>query len=223
MGWYRLDGKRRPGALGSFWETVQGTIQDLGARIASGPDVPYDTVAIWASVGKPLTGIGGATYKLTSEHLIIEKGFLAGKGRRIHVRDIYEVSSAQNMSQKVRGLGSIVLRVVGENGVERIVLEDLPDFHQGATMIGNVVSQAQAAEETDDSDTHIHRVKAQTPPTEPPAPEQEPSELTESGAKDQQAGVTGLNVELLRLAQLHKDGILTDEEFAAAKAKLLGL
>lgn len=32
-----------------------------------------------------------------------------------------------------------------------------------------------------------------------------------------------LNTELLRLAQLHADGVLTDAEFAAAKAKLLGL
>ena len=32
-----------------------------------------------------------------------------------------------------------------------------------------------------------------------------------------------LNVELTQLAQLHTDGILTDEEFSAKKAQILGI
>jgi hypothetical protein len=33
----------------------------------------------------------------------------------------------------------------------------------------------------------------------------------------------GVNAELQKLAELHKQGILTDEEFAAAKKKALGI
>ena len=43
-----------------------------------------------------------------------------------------------------------------------------------------------------------------------PAPEAAPAE-------------TDLNTELTQLAQLHDQGILTDEEFAAKKAQILGI
>jgi hypothetical protein len=53
------------------------------------------------------------------------------------------------------------------------------------------------------------------PPQQPaPAPQPAP---TPAGAGD------ALTNELERLAGLHQQGILTDEEFAAAKSKLLGL
>jgi len=49
----------------------------------------------------------------------------------------------------------------------------------------------------------------------PPPPQQAPPPPA-AGATDQMA-------ELEKLAEMHGSGVLTDEEFAAAKAKLLGL
>jgi hypothetical protein len=37
------------------------------------------------------------------------------------------------------------------------------------------------------------------------------------------SGGTDMTVQLQKLAELHKSGVLTDEEFAAAKKKLLGI
>lgn len=54
--------------------------------------------------------------------------------------------------------------------------------------------------------------------------------LKQQGAQEamaQQAAATppakDINAELQKLAELHKSGVLTDEEFAAMKKKLLGL
>ena len=38
-----------------------------------------------------------------------------------------------------------------------------------------------------------------------------------------QAGGGDINAQLQQLASLHKSGVLTDEEFAAAKKKILGM
>jgi membrane protease subunit (stomatin/prohibitin family) len=49
----------------------------------------------------------------------------------------------------------------------------------------------------------------------------------QEGAAQAQAAAAppagGVDAELKKLADLHKQGILTDEEFAAAKKKLLGI
>ena len=42
-------------------------------------------------------------------------------------------------------------------------------------------------------------------------------------AEDDQQAYDQQTAELQKLAQLHSQGVLTDEEFAAAKAKLLGI
>ncbi|NUL44363.1 SHOCT domain-containing protein [Cellulosimicrobium funkei] len=54
--------------------------------------------------------------------------------------------------------------------------------------------------------------QAAATPAAPPAPTPPP----------QAAGVTDMMDQLQRLAELKQSGLLTDEEFAAAKAKLLG-
>ena len=54
--------------------------------------------------------------------------------------------------------------------------------------------------------------QAAAPPQAPPPP-------APAGAPSADVDITG---ELTKLAEMHNSGLLTDEEFAAAKAKLLG-
>jgi membrane protease subunit (stomatin/prohibitin family) len=55
------------------------------------------------------------------------------------------------------------------------------------------------------------------------------AQLKEQGAEEAKAQAaaaappTDVNAELQKLADLHKQGILTDEEFSAMKKKLLGI
>lgn len=54
------------------------------------------------------------------------------------------------------------------------------------------------------------------------APSQAPSQEPAAPAPPHQAAQVDPYEELKKLAELHDQGILTDDEFAAAKAKILG-
>jgi hypothetical protein len=80
----------------------------------------------------------------------------------------------------------------------------------GAYMAGKSVSRRQAEEDDReyDQEARISQLEAQQqvpPPRESPAPQSSP-----------------MMDQLSQLARMHDAGALTDEEFAAAKARLLG-
>ena len=206
---HRGDGVREP--------RLRETWQDFGARMSARPDPAADGDAIWGAVSKPLAGIGGGSYKLTVDYLIVEKGIFSTSSQQIRTRDIREVSASQNMTQKVREVGHIIVRASSADGSHNVTLEDVPDFRQGAALISRAADQAQSEESGRASSMHSGGAARQGSPHVARATDSQPS------PSDQRSAAMGLNTELLRLAQLHADGVLTDEEFAAAKAKLLGL
>jgi Short C-terminal domain len=86
----------------------------------------------------------------------------------------------------------------------------------GAYMVGkhNANRQAEQAQYQQEQDDRISNLEAQQappapapPPAAAPAPAAAPSPMID---------------QLNQLAALHQQGVLSDEEFAAAKAKLLG-
>jgi len=87
----------------------------------------------------------------------------------------------------------------------------------GAYMVGkrNANRQAEQAQYEQDQDDRISNLEAQqqqpsyqqAPPAPAPPPAAAPSPMID---------------QLNQLAALHQQGVLSDEEFAAAKAKLLG-
>jgi hypothetical protein len=84
-----------------------------------------------------------------------------------------------------------------------------------ATAVSNRVSRRQANRWADQADAQAYQQmppQAYAAPPPPPAPAPPPA-----------AGMDDLTAELERLAALRNQGILTDDEFSAAKAKLLGL
>jgi hypothetical protein len=82
-----------------------------------------------------------------------------------------------------------------------------------ATAVSNRVSRRQA-ERWQRQD---YEQQAQYAPQPPPAPAPAPAPAPPA------AGGSDMTAELERLATLRNQGVLTDDEFAAAKARLLGL
>ena len=76
-----------------------------------------------------------------------------------------------------------------------------------ATAVSNRVSRRQAGRWQQQE----YEQQAQYAPAPPPAPAAPAS------------GGSGMTAELERLASLRNQGVLTDDEFASAKAKLLGI
>lgn len=77
-----------------------------------------------------------------------------------------------------------------------------------ATAVSNNVSRRQARRWQDQEPAQAQYAAPPPPPPPPPA-----------GA----SGADSLTAELERLGGLRSSGVITDEEFAAAKAKLLGI
>jgi hypothetical protein len=204
-GWYNDDQ-----GIQRWWDGSQWTEHTQHSKTeAPAPKVKAETVwpegTIWGGVGRPLTGIGGGRYRLTDTYLFFEKGTLSLKSQQIYVHEIHDVDAQQTMAQKARGLGTITLVAHRPTGPERVLLEDIPNFREGVAAISEAADASRLARQ--------QRSQTQT--------------VNYSGAPAMQAaaasGAPDLNVELAKLADFHRQGVLTDDEFSAAKKKLLGL
>ena len=95
-----------------------------------------------------------------------------------------------------------------------------------ATAVSNRVSRRQANRW--DQQAYEQQAAAQQAPPQQPPPQQPPPQQTQyfspppAAAAPAAAAGGDLAADLERLAGLRSQGLLTDEEFAAAKARLLG-
>jgi hypothetical protein len=169
---------------------------------------PVEEGVLWSATGKPLKGFGGGRYRLTDEYLFFESGTLSLRAEQIRTHEIHDVDASQTMTQKARGVGNITLMAHRASGHERVYLVDIAEFREGVARINQTAHDARERlrlrEQTqlvNYSGTPVHAAPAiAATPTQP-----------------------DMNGELAKLAAFHQQGILTDEEFAAGKRKLLGL
>lgn len=188
------------------------TASQLGRSLVAQSDPSADPAALWSAVGKPLSGIGGGRYKLTSEYLYFERGTLSTKSQQIRTHEIYDVDASQTMTQKARGVGSIVLfaRRSGSGMNERVEIIDVDNFRDGVAALNAASHDAREA----------LRIRERTQTVNYSS--QAPSGVV-SATPEPAAGAFDLNAELAKLAAYRDQGILDEVEFAAAKRKLLGL
>lgn len=172
---------------------------------ATSPDQPTTDI-LWSAVGKPLTGIGAGRYTLTKDMLVFEKGTLSLKRQQIATHEIHDVDVSQSMSQKLRGVGTITLFAVRQTGKEQVLLEDIPDVRGGAAKINEVAHWARDQRMTKQTTSTVNYQGA-----------------TPAAAVQSAPVASDLNAELAKLAAFKEQGILDEDEFKAAKAKLLGL
>ena len=170
---------------------------------------PVEDGVLWSAVGKPALGFGGGRYRLTDEFLFFERGTLSLRAEQVRTNEIHDVDATQTMTQKARGVGSIALVAHRASGHERVLLEDIAEFRDGVATINRVAHEARERLRIREQTQHVNYTGAAAAPG-PVAAAAAPAGLD-------------LNVELGKLAQFHQQGILTDEEFAAGKRKLLGL
>ncbi|MGW9019860.1 SHOCT domain-containing protein [Leucobacter chromiiresistens] len=123
--------------------------------------------------------------------------------------------SSQSMAQKARGVGNITLQARRASGDEKVTLQDISNFREGVNIINRVSDEAR----------HSHSLRERTSHSTVSYNGQ-PQHLTQPATVSpapQASGAGDLNSELERLAALKAQGVLDDEEFTAAKRKLLGL
>ncbi len=171
----------------------------------------YDD-ALWIAVGKPLTGIGAGRFRLTELLLTVEKGALSTRALQIGTHDIQDVDANQSLTQKARGVGTISVTAVRVTGTEVVILDDVPDFREAVRIINETAHRARDSHRAKQNTSTVQYSGAAPQVMAPAAPQPVP-----------EASGPDLNEEIGKLAAFHQQGILSDEEFAAAKKKLLGL
>lgn len=198
-------GKIPPPASGGGFD-IKGFAREAAERVISKHDHAGDSGVLWSAVGKPISRIGAGRYSLTQDYLVLEKGMLSTDRQQIRTHEIFDVDGRQSMAQKARGIGTVSLHAKRSNGeFESVQLVDIHDFRQAVEIINSTAEEARIRLQ--------RRANAQTLTHEG----EQPVRTGSSASKDD------INRELVKLAELKSAGVLTEEEFAAAKRKLLGL
>ncbi len=206
---------------------------------ASGRRAQYenDPNTLWMGEGGSSaarkTGMGTTFYRLTKDRLWIESGMLGSKSENVPLWAVKDVDVRQNMFQSGGEIGDVVLILedasLSNNNAglfnlgnsagsatygaasSQVVIDNIEGPHKLRDILMPLISEARQVKVMERNSQYIHYA---TPPaaTTPAAPAQPAATSTpEPDISDQ----------LRKLAALRDDGILTDEEFATQKAKLL--
>jgi uncharacterized membrane protein YdbT with pleckstrin-like domain len=135
-------------------------------------------------------------FVVTSSRVIHREGFVAKRSMEIPLDKINDVRFEQNVFDRMVGAGTLVIRSASDAGPNEFSFIRHPEEVQRT-----IYQQTE-------SDRHQTSPPpgSETGPTPTPAPRGAPSSVTE----------------LERLADLRSRGVLTEEEFEAQKAKILG-
>ncbi|MBP7973032.1 MAG: PH domain-containing protein [Candidatus Nanopelagicales bacterium] len=181
-----------------------------------------------------LTGMSSAFYRLTKDRVWIDSGVFGSKSENVPLWAVKDVDVRQSMFQSGTEIGDVVLiledaslankdadffnlgnftgQASGGARAGQVVLDNIEGPHALRDLLMPLISEARLAKNMERNSQYIHYA---TPPPTAAAPA--PSPVAESAP----AAARDLGAELRKLAALRDEGLLTDEEFAAQKAKLL--
>jgi hypothetical protein len=202
-------GKGIAGTLIESVRTARGQ-STITANAAANTVGKVATEVLWEGASSQLTGIGGGRYRLTRHHLYFESGILRTDSQQIPVEYIADVDVSQTMMQKGRGVSNVHVHLHRPNGVAEVVLmENLTDG-KGVQGVINEAVRARKLESMREATTHTY-LGGQPPQVPTIATPLQSVEETKPDVIEQ----------LTRLGELHKAGVLTQEEFESKKADLL--
>jgi hypothetical protein len=187
----------------------------IAANFAAKPDAEAFEDTVWSAVGQPLSRIGAGRYRVTPEYLFFEKGSLSTKSQQIRVAEIFDVDASQSLAQKARGIGTIKLMARRPTGDEVVLLDDIPNFREGVSIINRVADESRQRLRLAQQTQHVNYTGSPAVAAIPMAAPTQTASAPTSG--------NDLNLELGKLVAFRDQGILDEEEFVAAKRKLLGL
>jgi len=176
----------------------------MGVALAYLPSFAHDglvklaivVIALAFIAGKPLRRVlawATSEFVVTSDRVIHRSGVFAKRSMQVALESITDVRFDQTFLERMVGAGSLLLETPGEYGEERF----------------SHVANPERVQRT------IHELTEENRRRMAP--------VTHLPAVDAGANVTSVSVadELAKLARLRKQGVLTEEEFQAQKARVL--
>jgi hypothetical protein len=177
------------------------------------------------------TGVAKARYRITRDRVWIESGLLGTRTESVPLWSIKDMDVRQAVGQRGKDIGDVVLDLedpaygatqdmlkpsgTGEGTTTgQVVLDNVESPYAVLELLGPLISEARSKRTIERQSQYPHvnpgtagaAFGAPAPAAAPPPAEPQPD----------------LADQLRKLADLRDAGILTDEEFAAQKAKLLG-
>jgi hypothetical protein len=167
---------------------------------------------LWEAWGKPLSGIGGGRYRLTAHYLYFERGTLRTDSQQVPVSALHDIDVRQSMSQKARGVGTVIVHINRGNRMEVVQLVDVPNFREGQHAINDAATKARLhwQERQNTSTIRYQGLDGSGPGVAAGSPA--PSQVQPEPDYVQQ---------LEQLAKLRDNGILSADEFISKKADIL--
>ena len=180
-------------------------------------------------------GVSKARYRITRDRVWIESGLLGTRTESVPLWAIRDMDIRQAVWQRSNDIGDVVLNLedpaygaqqdmfnltgAPEQGHTsgQVVLDNIEHPHQVYDILAPLVSEARQKKTMERQSTYVHNMTPGMPfgaPMAPPAPAAPPP----PAAPPQ----VDMVEQLKKLGELRDAGILTEEEFAAQKAKILG-
>jgi hypothetical protein len=197
-----------------------------------------DPNTLWHGASKSAagsaTGMSKAHYRITKDQVWIDSGMLGVKSERVPLWAVKDIDVRQSVLQRGKDVGDVVLWLEDPTyGVDpasatslsgmpsggglttgEVLLDNVEGPYQVQELLLPLVSEARAKKLAERQTQYLHvnpgmgvAAGVGTPPPPPSAPAGPQVDVAD---------------ELRKLASLRDEGILSEEEFAAQKAKLLG-
>lgn len=163
---------------------------------------------IWASVGKPITGLAPGKYRLTSEYLYFETGGLSTNAQQIPTSYIVDVDLRQSMTQKARKVGSVAVHIDRNGNREVALINDISDFREAVDIINRVARTARENLMRAQRTQHVNYAGSAPVPAAPPVASSNPER-------------EGLIAQMRGLGDMHFRKVIGDEQFISEVHKIL--
>ena len=183
------------------------------------------------SAATSAVGVSKARYRITKDRVWIESGMLGSRTESVPLWSIKDMDVRIAVWQQGKDVGDVVLNLEDPSygasqdmfnmsgNIEgttsgQVVLDNIEGPYAVLDILSPLISEARTKKTIERQSTYVHQMNpgmpgmpyAPPPAAPPPAPAPQPDMVEQ----------------LKKLGELRDAGILTEEEFAAQKAKLLG-
>lgn len=201
------------------WVTPTG-VHMPAVPIPGGEDVLWEgerhSVAAAATGGRLVS----ARYRVTASTLYFDAGLLSTRSEQVPVWALRNVNVRQTMTQKARSVGDVVVQLEHSDYTGRgvVVLESVDEPHAVRDLLNRLAEPARREYQARSQTSYLqHSVTnpgggVVSPPGGPP--------VIDAASTPAPAPIDVAD-QLRKLAALRDEGILTEDEFAVQKARLL--
>ena len=222
-----------PGGAGGSWKDKLKQAAEQGKQLAEkgkaalaeqqakqAEAAANDPNTVWVgerkSAGTSAIGVSTTRYRITRDKIYVESGLMSSVSEQVPLWAVLDVDVRQNLMQRPKNIGDVAVMIdtaqyPGHSGPE-LLLDNVEDPFTVRDLLNQHVSEARAKKQMLTQTQYLqHSGPAFGAPAAPA-----PATTASSSPVD-------VADQLRKLAELRDQGILTDEEFAVQKQKLLGL